>query len=294
MGGIKEIRTRIKSVESTLKITNAMYLISSAGLRKARKQLTDVTPYFRKVVTTIADILHHSPTIRHPYFDQREEIPLEDRKVAFVVITGDKGLAGAYNHNVIKLVEQELPELNNAKLFLIGQMGRAWFSHKTSAVQEGFLFSAQNPTLGRAREISTLLLDLFLKEEIDEVRLVYTKMISPLHLEPTSLKLLPLDREIFPWQPREEEDYPRKVSYLPSEEDVMDHLVPSYFTGVIFGALVESFCSEQSARMMAMDNSTKNAKEMLKNLSLSYNRARQAAITQEINEIVGGAKAGLS
>jgi len=137
------------------------------------------------------------------------------------------------------------------------------------------------------------LLHQFLSGELDEVWIIYTHMINPLHLEPMLVQLLPLSRDIFPYTPRADDSYPHNVSYYPSEPEVLDQLVPDYLAGMLFGALVESFCSEQSARMTAMDASTKNAKEMLRNLNLTYNRARQSAITQEITEIVGGAQANL-
>lgn len=292
MSGIKEIRTHIKSVEATLKITNAMYLISSSSMRKARNRLNSVMPYFNKLSYTIADILHHSPALQHAYFNQRPEIKDGNRKIGYIVVTGDKGLAGAYNHNILKLAEQELRKTNHAVLFLVGQMGRMAFSNKNVTVAPDFTYSAQNPTMTAARSMAGPLLHQYLTGELDEVWIVYTHMINPLHLEPMLLQLLPLSRDIFPYTPRQEA-YPQKVSYYPSEQEVLDQLVPDYFAGMLFGALVESFCSEQSARMTAMDASTKNAKDMLRNLNLTYNRARQSAITQEITEIVGGAKANL-
>lgn len=293
MSGIKEIRSHIKSVESTLKITNAMYLISSSSLRKARKQLSDVKPYFTRLYGTIADILHHSPRMNHPFFDQRPAIPVEERKLGYIVLTGDKGLAGAYNHNILKMAETQLAEAAYPQLFLIGQMGRSWFSSKTHPVAQDFNYSAQNPTIARARVMANSLLSRYLSGELDEIWVIYTHMITPLHLEPTLLKLLPLDRDIFPWTPHEKETHPRTISYHPSETEVLDHLVPDYFTGMLFGILVESFCSEQSSRMTAMDAATKNAKEILRHLNLTFNRARQSAITQEITEVVGGARASM-
>ncbi|MBP1758590.1 MAG: synthase subunit gamma [Firmicutes bacterium] len=297
MAGMKEIRTRIKSVESTLKITNAMYLISSASLRKMRKQLHAVEPYFSKIAFTISDILQHSPSIDHPFFspDRRKNVTKdasEAPKVAYVVITGDKGLAGSYNHNVLRLLEQQLADQSQPCVFPIGHMGRGFCTSHGLAIDPEFFFTAQDPNLHRARSISRHLLSLYLQGDVDEIHLIYTRMISPLVLQPTLQKLLPLEKTLFPYTPRCEERFPRTVEYVPSEHEVLDQLVPSYLTGMIFGALVESYCSEQSARMMAMDASTKNAKDMLKSLSLSYNRARQSAITQEITEVVGGAKAG--
>lgn len=293
MSGIKEIRTHIKSVEATLKITNAMYLISSSSMRKARKRLNGVMPYFNKLSYTIADILHHSPKMMHPYFHQRADIKPEDRKLGYIVVTGDKGLAGAYNHNVLKLADQELRKTNHPVLFLVGQMGRLWYANKDIAVAPDFVHSSQNPTMAQARSIAGPLLHQFITGELDEVWIIYTHMINPLHLEPMLVQLLPLSRDIFPYTPSADDSYPHNVSYYPSETEVLDQLVPDYFAGMLFGALVESFCSEQSARMTAMDASTKNAKEMLRNLNLTYNRARQSAITQEITEIVGGAQANL-
>lgn len=291
MASIKEIRDHIKSVEQTLKITNAMYLISSSNLRKARAQLAEVQPYFEKIDSTISDILHHSPEIEHCYFDRRAHIPPEQRKVGYIVVTGDKGLAGAYNHNVLRLAEAALAKTPNATLFVIGQVGRVYFWEKGVPVDGEFLYTAQNPNIRRAREIGETFLDLFRRELLDDVYIIFTELITPLHLEPRKYKLLPLDKDIFPWTPPEGETYTKTVSYVPSADAVLSQLVPGYLKGMIFGALVESYCSEQNARMTAMDSSTKNAREMLKRLRLTFNRARQAAITQEITEIVGGAAA---
>lgn len=290
MAGMKEVRDHIKSVEETLKITNAMYLIASSSLRKARKQLEDTLPYFEKISSTISDILHHSPDIHHAYFDQRAD--RAGRQVGYIVITGDKGLAGAYNHNVLKLAEKSMCAQCAPTLFVIGQMGRAYFSGKGIPIDGEFLYTAQDPTMARAREIGNTFVDLFLNGQLDEVWIVYTKMVNPLRLEPVCTKLLPLERDLFPWQRRPSEHYTKTVAYLPSESVVLDQIVPGYLKGMIFGALVESYCSEQNARMTAMDSATENARKLLKDLNLTYNRARQSAITQEISEIVGGAAAG--
>ena len=277
MAGIKEIRTRIDSVQQTLKITNAMYLISSSKLRRARQQLNSVQPYFMKISSTIADILHHSPEIEHIYFDKRPE--RKHRRAGYIVITGDKGLAGAYNHNVLRLAEERLAQEDDPTLFLIGQMGRAYFAERDIRVDGEFMFTVQDPTIARARE-----------DRLDDVYVIYTEMVTPMRLEPRVQKLLPLDVDAFPWEPRPGENgpYHQTVQYMPSADRVLEHLVPGYVKGELFGALVESFCAEQNARMTAMDAATDNARDMLKSLSLHYNRARQSAITQEITEIVGG------
>ena len=290
MASIKEIRTRIKSVDQTLKITNAMYLISSSKMRKARQQLNGVEPYFQKIQDTIADILYHSEEFRHPFMDTRPG--KKKRTVGYIVITGDKGLAGAYNHNVLKLAEEKLAATENPVLFVIGQVGRAYFAGKNVNVDGEFLYTAQDPTVTRARDISDTMVDLFLRGQLDEVHVIYTEMVNPVLMRPATYQLLPLTREQFAHKEAQHTagQYNRQVVYVPSAHKVMDKIVPGYLKGVLFGCLVESFCSEQNARMTAMDSSTKNAREMIRTLSLEYNRARQTAITQEITEIVGGAQ----
>ena len=291
MESIKEIRTHIDSVEQTLKITNAMYLISSSKLRKARQQLNNVQPYFTKVTQTISDILHRTQDVEHIYFDRR---PGKRHKVGYIVITGDKGLAGAYNHNVLRLAEEHIKQFDDPTLFLIGQVGRSYFRHKGVDIDVEFMYTAQDPTTYRAREIADTFVELFRKGRIDEVYIVYTEMVTPMQLEPKILKLLPLDRDAFPWTPRPRADggVRREVTYMPSPSQVLNHIVPAYLKGILFGAMVESFCSEQNARMTAMDTATDNARALLKELSLHFNRARQAAITQELTEIVAGAQGG--
>ena len=292
MASIKEIRTHIKSVEQTLKITNAMFLISSSNLQKARKQLTDVEPYFQKIGTTISDILHHSPEINHVFFDKRTHIPPEKRKIGYIVITGDKGLAGAYNHNILKLAEEKLRQSPNTSLFVVGQVGRSYFMEHGIPIDVEFLYTAQNPNVGRARDMAETMLELFRREQLDEVYMIFTRMVNSFQMEPTIHKLLPLDPDAFP-QEEETSSYNRDVTYVPSVKAVMDRLVPGYVKGGLFGALVQSYCSEQNARMTAMKSSSDNARAMLQTLNLSYNRARQTAITQEITEVVGGAQAAL-
>lgn len=293
MASIKEIRTRIKSVQQTLKITNAMYLISSSNLQKARKQLGEVEPYFYKIESTISDILHHSPKIHHVFFDQRPDIPLDKRKVGYIVVTGDKGLAGAYNHNILKLAEEKIAQSSEHSLFVVGQVGRSYFQEHHIPIDVEFLYTAQDPNMGRARDIAELMIDLFLAGQLDEVYVLFTRMINSLAMEPAIHKLLPLDPASFPYQELQNGGYRRDVTYVPSVKAVMDRLVPGYLKGDIFGALVESYCAEQNARMTAMKSSSDNAREMLQRLNLSYNRARQSAITQEITEVVGGAQAAL-
>ena len=292
MASITEIRSRMRSVEQTLKITNAMYLISSAKVKKARKQLSEVEPYFDRLAKTILDIFRHSPDLQHRYIEGHEK-PKEERKTGFVVITGDKGLAGAYNHNVLKLAESYLARKKDPTLFLIGQMGRPYFEKKHISIDGEFMYTAQDPTLERAREIVDTLVGLFEQGALDDIYLVFTHTYSAMRMEPEIIKLLPLDRAMLSARRglSEADQYRDVVRYEPSKEAVLDVLVPGVLKGYMFAALVESFCSEQNARMTAMDTASDSAKEMLSSLSLEFNRARQGAITQEITEIAGGAAA---
>ena len=292
MAGITEIRGRMRSIQQTLKITNAMYLISSAKVKKARKQLQEVEPYFDRLAKTILDIFRHSPQLQHRYIEGHHK-PKEERKTGFVVITGDKGLAGAYNHNVLKLAETYLARKQDSTLFLIGQMGRHYFEKKNIPIDAEFMYTTQDPTLDRAQDICDTLVDLYERGALDEIYLVFTHSYSAMRMEPEIIKLLPLDRAMLSARRGlSAADQNRDVGrYEPSAEAVLEVLAPGVIRGYIFAALVESFCSEQSSRMSAMDSASESARDMLKTLSLEFNRARQGAITQEITEIAGGAEA---
>ena len=286
MANAREIRLRMKSIKETKKITKAMKLISAAKLKKSRQQLEQTLPFFKKVQETIADILIHSTDIDVKYFDKREN--KSNKKSLFIVIAGDKGLAGGYNANVLKLAEKQLAEAQNPVILTIGHMCHNNFRRKGYQIFNEFAYPSQNPSVYRAREIGDVIIDEFVKGNIDEVYLIYTLMVNALRLEPQAMKLLPLDvnnlKDI-----NLEHTTNHSFLYEPSPKAVFNVLVPKYLKGILYGALVESFTSELSARMMAMDSATSNADKMIQKLTLSYNRVRQAAITQEISEIVGGA-----
>ncbi|MDF2587110.1 MAG: synthase gamma chain [Anaerocolumna sp.] len=286
MANMREIRSRMKSIQDIMKITNAMYLISSSKLKKARKNLLATEPYFEKLQSTIHDILVRAPHMHQIYFERRENIKTSDRKTGYLVITADKGLAGSYNHNIIKRAEEEMAKTPNNCLFVVGQVGRQYFTRKNIHVDCEFLYTAQNPSLFRAELISETIIELFTAGRLDDIYIIYTKMVTPLRSEVQVAKILPLERMKFE---RRKAGY-QHAKFDPSPEEVMNHLVPNYLKGLIYGALVESFSSEQNARMTAMEAATKSAKNMIRELDLLYNRARQASITQEITEIVSGAK----
>ncbi len=294
---MREIRERIASIQQILKITNAMYLMSSSKLKKARKSLDATEPYFYKLQETIDSVLEHTPHTRQAYFDRRTNIPEEKRKKGYIVITADKGLCGSYNHNIIKYAEQKLDEaadINNCYLFVMGQVGRMHFrrrmrNNKQASLDGEFLYTTQNPTIYRAMEIAKIVLDKFENHELDEVYLLYTDMVNSNLQETRTLRLLPFERKHFGKAADGTMKKLPKASFVPSPEKVMEFLIPQYAKGIIYGAMVEAFCCEQQSRMTAMDAATTSAKDMIKDLSLMYNRARQAAITQEITEVVSGA-----
>ncbi|PYG89528.1 F-type H+-transporting ATPase subunit gamma [Ruminiclostridium sufflavum DSM 19573] len=288
---MREIKSHIKSINQMRQITKAMKLISTSKLKKARAQLEVTLPYFNKVKETIADILEHSGDVESKFFDLKEK--KEGQRKAYIVLTGDKGLAGGYNSNIIKLAERTIgDDKENVLLLVAGISGRAYFIRKNYNVHTEFDYAVQNPTVYRARKIADIILDMYNKHEVDEVHIIYTEMVSAISLQPRTLKLLPIEIGALREEVRDIEiKIDEKVKYEPSASAVLDVLIPKYIKGIMYGVFVEAFTSEQSARMTAMDNATTNADDMLQKLNLFYNRARQAAITQEISEIVGGASA---
>ena len=291
MANAREIQGRMKSIKDTMKITNAMYMVSSSKLQKARRDLKNTEPFFYLIQDSLAKILDAAPEAGNRFFDTRDSKSKKDKTVGYLVITADKGLAGAYNHNVIKLAEKLAENEEKGMLFVVGQLGRHYFESKSIPIDYNFNYTAQNPTMNRARHIAGVLSKLFLQNKIDEVYVVYTRMVNSMTVEATIQKILPLEKGSIKMQENELVEKYENAAFLPDAQTVFNKIVPDYLTGFIFGALVESYCSEHNARMMAMQTATDSAKEMIRDLSIQFNRARQAAITQEITEVVGGSKA---
>lgn len=289
MANTKEIQKRMKSIQDTMKITSAMYMISSAKLRSAKQKLENTEPYFYSLQAAISRLLRHIPDAKSRYFNQHEEIPDNEKKRGYIVITADKGLAGAYNHNVIKMAHELFEQGENNKLFVVGELGRQYFAKEGLAVDSEFHYTVQNPTLHRARVITDRVMELYDAGELDEVYIIYTKMENSVTMETEKMRLLPLKKDEFMQTPID--IYQEEIKAETSMEEILYHIVPNYVTGFIYGALVESFASEHNSRMMAMQTATDSAKDMLQMLSIEYNRVRQAAITQQITEVIGGAKA---
>lgn len=291
MANAREIQGRMKSIKDTMKITNAMYMVSSSKLQKARRDLKNTEPYFYLIQDSLAKILDAAPDAGNVYFDKREKLEAKQKTAGYLVITADKGLAGAYNHNVIKLAEEIAKNDEKDMLFIVGQLGRHYFEKKNIPIDINFNYTAQNPTMNRARQIAGELVSLFVEGKIDEVYVIYTKMVNSMTVEATSQKLLPLSADDIEMHDNELVDRYDNACFMPDAKTVFDKIIPDYIAGFVYGALVESYCSEHNARMMAMQNATDSASSMLKELDIQFNRARQAAITQEITEVCGGAKA---
>lgn len=291
MSNLREIRGRISSVQNTMKITNAMYLLASSKMKKARRSVDATAPFFQAVQSTMAEILNNAGNVPAAceYFRRTEG---EDKRRLFLIITSDKGLAGSYNHNITRLAEEKIALPGADSLMFIGFNGRNYFMRQQKdrpdlTMEDAYTSPATEPVMWRAVDYARHIAKRFRQREVDEVFLVYTRMVNALSSQAECVQLLPLTASAFP----REEGRRSGMVYLPSPEAVFTKSVPNYLTGVLYGAMVESYAAEQNARMQAMDSATGNAREMLQDLSLLYNRVRQAAITQEITEVVGGAQA---
>ena len=290
MAGTKEIKTRIQSVQETQKITSAMYLIASTKLRKARQELENTRPYFRALSLEIKRIFRTANDVDSHYFYPVGDDTPREGTYGCLVITADKGLAGSYNQNAIRKAQELLDQHPDTKLFVVGEYGRRFFAQRNIPIERSFLYTAQNPTMTRAREIGAQLVEGFDRGELKQIFIVYTDMANAMSFEARSVRLLPFHRSYF-GAPEKERAVTEPFEFFPNIGTVLDSLIPSYVSGYIYSALINSFCCEQNARMTAMDSANQNAEELLGELSLKYNRVRQSAITQEITEVSAGARA---
>ncbi|MBO4788354.1 MAG: ATP synthase F1 subunit gamma [Lachnospiraceae bacterium] len=297
MANAHEILNRIKSIRDTMKITKAMYMVSSMKVQKAKKKLAETLPFFDGLQKQIREVLLHFPEMHHLYFDNRieDERELVKRKI-YIVITGDKGMAGPYNLNVIKAAREKFSEDEDYRIYCVGETGRHVFMAEKLPVSADFRMSSNNPSIHRARVMCEMLTDKYKNEEVDEIHVIYTRMRNSVTSEVRTEQLLPLRTSRFLTDQVKKAAQGEivdasEMEIFPSPEDVLETLVRNIITGFLYGAMVESQASEESARMMSMKTATDNADAMLAELSRQYNQFRQAAITQEITEIVGGAKA---
>jgi F-type H+-transporting ATPase subunit gamma len=278
----RDIKRRIRGISNTRQITKAMELVSSAKLRKARERLEKSRPYYNKVYENIQQVLKDTKNLNHPYLKVREG----DRAL-YIVVSADRGLAGGFNSNINRLVEHEIGDKKDkVSLITVGLKARDYFKRRGYNVIEEFLHITEEPSFSHAKAIGNLIMEVYEKGEVDEVYIAYTQFITTISQQAKLVKLLP-NNELKEGQ----SEKGAIMEFEPSPDEVLDYLIPKYIQSVIYGALIESSCSQQGARRTAMESATDNAEEIIDELELSYNRARQAAITAEISEIVSGAEA---
>lgn len=281
MAGVstKEIKSRIRSMESTKQITKAMEMVAASKLRHAQAQITSSRPYFRMIYRVIRDIANTNQDHTLPFLAPEKR---HEHRTAFIVIAGDRGLAGGYNSNVLKLCYGEMKD-KECTVLPIGKKAVDFFRARGIPLMNEKYAEAEDVSVGDCFSMARSLCKAFRKGEFDEIYLGYSNFVSVLSQTPATLKLLPLEPE-----ESEAEDSSQDILYEPDSSEVFESIIPEYIGGVIYGALCESRASEQAARRSAMDTATQNAEEMIADLNLKFNQARQAAITQEITEIVAG------
>lgn len=281
MASMKDIKLRIKSVQSTMQITKAMELVASSKLRHAKERVELSRPYFNTLYRTLYNIAASNTEFMSPYIMEQ---PV--KKTCYIVIAGDRGLAGGYNSNMFKAVTADA-EGKDWCVLPIGKKAVEWFSHHGAELVTDAFGLVADISVSDCFEIARMVCEGFLKDEFQSIRVCYTQFVSMLTQTATVLQALPFDA------PRPERGHAARnmILYEPDSETVFDAIIPEYLAGLVWGAVCESVASELGARRTAMDSATKNAGEMIDHLNLYYNRARQAAITQEITEIVAGAGA---
>ena len=278
MAGVstKEIKTRIRSMESTKQITKAMEMVAASKLRHAQARVVNSRPYFETLYATITDIVNSNSDFSSPFLTKRN-----GNKKLFVVIAGDRGLAGGYNSNILKLVYAQM-EGAEATVLPIGRKAVDFFRSKGIPALTETYSDAADVSIGDCFSMAKLLSKAYLKEEYDEIHIGYTNFVSVLSQTPATLQMLPL------LQQPDGKPMRSEIIYEPDSAEVFGAIVPEYLGGILYGALCESRAAEQAARRTAMESATQNAEDMIADLSLKFNQARQAAITQEITEIVAG------
>ncbi len=284
MASMRDIRRRKASVQSTQQITKAMKLVSTVKLQRARAASERSKTYFEYMYGTVSSILARVDSIKHPYLQSGES-----GKKAVIIITSNRGLAGGYNSNIVKLITgQESWQKEEVVIYAIGNRGRDALARAGYEIRQDWSHVIEEPDYGAAREIAAALLKAYQAGKISEIYLAYTSFVNTVSHVPTLLKLLPVEVS---QQESEETGAHAIMNFEMDEEEALDLIIPQYAASLIYGGLVEAVASENGARMQAMDNATSNAEEMISDLTLKYNRARQSSITQELTEIIAGAEA---
>lgn len=288
MASMKDIKRRRVSVQSTQQITKAMKLVSTAKLQKARSRAEDSKAYFNCMYQTMTSLLAKAGNLDHPYVKSNG-----CEKKAIVVVTSNRGLAGGYNSNIVRLITGSDFKKEDVRIYAIGGKGMELLKHRGYEVVADYSEIIEEPVYDDAKVVATRLLDDFAKGEIGEIYLAYTFFKNTVSHIPTLMKVLPVEAQEA--EEGEEEanavDKITPMNFEPEEEEAVRLLVPKYISSILYGAFIEAVASENGARMQAMDSATSNAEEMINDLELKYNRARQGAITQELTEIIAGAEA---
>jgi F-type H+-transporting ATPase subunit gamma len=281
MLSLRDLRRRIKSVESTQQITKAMKAVAAAKMRRAQEDVVSARPYARRLREVLGRVAISAGNVRHPLLEVREP-----QKVAFLLITADRGLCGGFNSNLIRLASQEAKNFTNIDFICAGRKGRDFFRRLKKNLIFEYIGLGETVKVEQAREIAAFVMQKYEQKELDVVYVIYSEFVNVLIQRPKIAKLLPIE-------PPEESGEVKKVDYIfePEAEEIMAEMLPMYVENFIFHALLESKASEQSARMTAMDNATENANDIINQLTLQMNKARQTAITKELLEIVSGAAA---
>jgi len=283
---LRQIRRRIKSVQSTMKITRAMELIATSRIAKARVRVARSKPYTDKMNEVIKNLGAGSTSMNHPLLERRAV-----KTAGVLVVSSDRGLAGGYNSNVIRLAEHRVLELRRAgaevRLFTIGEKSRAYFAYRKHLIEKSWLGVTDTPGYGDARAVANVILEAYQSELVDSVEVFTTRYVSALTQKPISWTILPIE----PPTAAEGDEALVAYTFEPSAESILARLLPRYLEGSLFGVLLEASASEHAARRRAMKAATENAEELVRVLTREANQARQAEITTEISEIVGGAEA---
>lgn len=286
MASMRDIKRRKDSIHSTGQITKAMKLVATVKLQKAKTKAENARPYCDYMYEAVGSMLRKSGTISHPYLN-----PGQSKKKAIIVVTSNKGLAGGYNSNIIKLVLNSGIEKEDALIYAVGRKGKETLARRGYTIAADYSEAINEPLYKDAIEIGKAVLDAFVNDEVGEIYLAYTVFKNTVSQVPTLMKLLPVDAQSISNDSKVSEDALTLMNYEPEAEEALNMIIPKYMNSLIYGALMQSIASENGARMSAMDSATSNAEEMISELSLRYNRVRQASITQELTEIVAGANA---
>ena len=277
----RDIKRKIRSVNSTMQITKAFELVSTAKLKRARDRMDITKPYFDTIQTAVHDILSSDKSIKSKFVTSDVS-----KNPLYIVVTSDRGLCGGYNINAIKKALETARTYDNPKFIAVGKKSFDLLNQMGYNIIDSFLYISEKPEFTHASQVARAAMTLLETGEVDSIHFVYTRFISTMTQTATDLLLLPIERPVL-----SEDAKTEIVNYEPSAEEVLRYIIPKYVESTIFGGLIESSASEQAARRLAMESASDNAEEIIEDLTLYYNRARQAAITQEISEIVGGAEA---